>query len=78
MQWLFPLAMGAWAIWTWTLDQKKERERERRRMAALFVNPYLSACEDLQYRIYRVLEGDGLRDLQRLAGDHQPPRALHP
>jgi len=64
MQWLIPVAMGLWAIWSWLQEQEREREIERARLAALYVNPFLSACEDLQSRIYHILELEGLRTLQ--------------
>ena len=60
MQWLVPLAMGAWAVLTWAHSQEQEREKERERITALYVNPFLSACEDLQSRIYKILELGGL------------------
>jgi len=64
MQWLIPVATAAWAIWTWAHDHERERQRERARMAALYVSPFLSACEDLQSRIYKILELEGLRSLR--------------
>ncbi len=60
MQWMIPLAMGAWAVLTWAHSQEQEREKERERITALYVNPFLSACEDLQSRIFKILELDGL------------------
>jgi hypothetical protein len=65
MQWLIPVVMGLWAIWTWSQEREQERMNERARLAALYVNPFLSACEDLQSRIYNIIELDGLRTLQR-------------
>lgn len=65
MQWLVPLATGVWAVWTWAAGQERERNKERARMAALYVTPFLSACEDLQSRIYSILELDGLRTLRK-------------
>ena len=65
MQWLFPVAMGMWAMWTWSQAREQERLLERARHAALYVNPALSACEDLQSRIYHILELDGLRTLRK-------------
>jgi hypothetical protein len=65
MQWLIPVVMGLWAIWTWAQEQEQERLAERARLAALYVNPFLSACEDLQSRIYNILELDGLHTLQK-------------
>jgi len=60
MQWLVPLAMGVWAVVTWAHGQERERDRERKRITALYVNPFLSACEDLQSRIYKILVLNGL------------------
>jgi hypothetical protein len=65
MQWLIPVATAAWAVWTWAHDHEKERQRERTRMAALYVSPFLSACEELQSRIYMILEVRGGLDALR-------------
>jgi len=65
MQWLIPVAMGLWAIWTWSQEQEQERLTRRDRLAALYVNPFMSACEDLQSRIYNILELEGLRTLRK-------------
>src|SRR5919106_7043239 len=62
MQWFL---MALWAIWTWSQDREQERQKERTRLAALYVNPFLSACEDLQSRIYNILELGGLRALRQ-------------
>ena len=65
MQWLIPVAMGLWAVWTWSQEREQERLTERARLAALYVNPFMSACEDLQSRIYNILELGGLRTLRK-------------
>ena len=65
MQWLVPLGTAAWAVWTWAADRERERKKELMRISALYVNPFLSACEDLQSRIYSILELDGLRALRK-------------
>jgi len=65
MQWLIPVLTAAWAVLTWAHDHEKQRQRERARVAALYINPFLSACEELQSRIYKILELDGLPDLRR-------------
>ena len=65
MQWLIPVATAAWAVWTWAHDHEKERQRDRTRMAALYVSPFLSACEELQSRIYKILELGGLDALRQ-------------
>jgi len=69
MQWLIPVATAAWAVWTWAHDHEMERQRERTRMAALYVSPFLSACEELQSRIYMILELGGLDALRRRYSD---------
>ncbi len=63
-QWLIPVMAGAWAVWTWAHSLERDRKRERARMAALFVRPFLSACEDLQSRIYNILASTGLHSLR--------------
>ncbi len=65
MQWLIPLATAAWAVWTWAADHQRERKAERQRISALYVNPFLAACEDLQSRIYSILELGGLQALRK-------------
>ena len=65
MQWVIPVAMGLWAVWTWSHELERDRNKERARMGALYVNPFLSACEDLQSRIYNILELNGLCSLRR-------------
>jgi hypothetical protein len=64
MQWLIPVTMGLWAVWTWSQEREQERLTKRARLAALYVNPFMSACEDLQSRIYNILERRGLRKLR--------------
>ena len=65
MQWLIPMATAAWGIWTWAADRERERNKERARTSALYVNPFLSAGEDLQSRIYSMLELDGISTLRK-------------
>lgn len=65
MQWLIPVTMGLWAVWTWSQERDQERLARRARLAALYVNPFMSACEDLQSRIYNILELGGLRTLRK-------------
>ena len=65
MQWLIAATMGLWAVWTWSQEREQERLTERARLAALYVNPFMSACEDLQSRIYNILELGGLHTLRK-------------
>lgn len=63
--WLVPAATAAWAVGTWAHEQALEREKERARITALYVNPFLSACEDLQSRIYKLIVLDDLSGLRK-------------
>jgi len=65
MNWLIAIIPAIWAFWTWADEHKKERMRMRERIVALYVNPFLSACEDLQSRIYNLIELNGLRMLRK-------------
>ncbi|MBI4791641.1 MAG: hypothetical protein HY789_02650 [Deltaproteobacteria bacterium] len=65
MQWLIPVVTGLLAVWQWTHERDLDRQRERKRVMALYVNPFLSACEDLQSRIYNILILDGLVTLRK-------------
>ncbi len=60
LQWLIPVATAVWTALTWTLDRQRQRRDERAKIAAFYVNPFISACEDLQSRICIILEGGGL------------------
>jgi hypothetical protein len=64
-QWVIPSATAAWAVWTWAVDRERERSKERTRISALYISPFLSACEDLQSRIYSILELNGIPTLRR-------------
>jgi hypothetical protein len=45
-------------------ERAKDRLTERNRLAALYVNPFLFACEDLQSRLYNILCNRGLGPLR--------------
>lgn len=65
MNWLIGIVPAVWAVWTWAHELQKERMAARQRVVALYVYPFLSACEDLQSRIYNILELNGLRVLRK-------------
>ena len=54
----------------WLEEREQTRGKERARISALYVNPFLSACEDLQSRIYNILELEGLHALRKRYPDH--------
>ena len=57
--------LGAgWAVWKWSQDREKERQLEQKRLGALYVIPFLWACEDVQSRFYNILSKSGLVPLR--------------
>ena len=50
------VATGIWAFVTWLARRLEARRAERRRQAALRVQSFLFSAEDLQSRLYGVLE----------------------
>src|SRR5260370_25972144 len=70
-------ALGAawWDVHTWKVAEAEDRERERDRLAALYVTPFILASEQLQSRIFNILEHDGLvalRDNYRVVYRYGP------
>lgn len=63
---------AVWAVKRWNHQRSVERDqreaelqKENKKVAALYVNPFLLACENLQSRIYNILEMDGLAALKK-------------
>ncbi|MBF0507027.1 MAG: hypothetical protein HQL09_09345 [Nitrospirae bacterium] len=54
------LAAVVWSVLTWSEEQHKQRQLKRDQEAALFVNPFLRTIEELQTRLYGILEEDEL------------------
>ena len=54
------LAAAVWSVWTWKEEQGKERNLKRDQESALFVNSFIQAIEELQGRLYGILEEDDL------------------
>lgn len=57
---LSALAAAVWSVWTWREEQQKERQLKRDQVSALIVNSYILAAEELQSRLYSILEEDEL------------------
>jgi hypothetical protein len=57
---LSALAAAVWSVWTWREEQQKERQIKRDQESALFVNSFILAAEELQMRLYSMLEEDEL------------------
>jgi hypothetical protein len=56
---------AVWSIWTWKEEQEKERQLRRDQESAIFVNSFIQALEELQSRLYGVLERDDLSFYKR-------------
>jgi hypothetical protein len=54
------LAAAVWSVLTWSAEQQKGRQLKRDREAALYVNPFLVATDELQSQLYSILEKDEL------------------
>jgi hypothetical protein len=66
---LVSVSTAGWAMWNFNHQRKMERERERKRLVALYINPFLSACEELQSRLYNLLCRNGLIVLRSATPD---------
>lgn len=53
-------ATAVWTVWTWGEQQSVEKEQQRDQVAALYVNPFLMAGEDLQRRLYGIIDQNEL------------------
>ncbi|HMK43015.1 MAG TPA: hypothetical protein VK445_02640 [Dissulfurispiraceae bacterium] len=54
------LTASIWSVWTWSDEQKTKRRIHRDQAAALYINPLLVAIDELQSRLYGILEKDEL------------------
>ncbi len=57
---LSALAATVWSVLTWSAEQQKGRQLKRDQEAALYVNPFLVATDELQSQLYSILEKDEL------------------
>jgi hypothetical protein len=62
------LGAGIWALLKWSSERRREQAQERRHADALYLNPMLFAAEDLQSRLYNLLDKAGLVPLRK----HEP------
>ena len=62
---LSALAATVWSVLTWSTEQQKGRQLKRDQEAALYVNPFLVATDELQSQLYSILEEDELAFYKR-------------
>jgi len=49
-----------WAVITFTVEWQAKQRAEKKRLSALYVNPFMLACQELQSRLYNLLKRGGL------------------
>jgi hypothetical protein len=54
------LAAAVWSVWTWQSEQQKLREDKRNEMSAQYVNNFILATQQLQRKIFKILQEDEL------------------
>ena len=64
------VAAVVWSVLTWSGEQQKERQLKRDQEAALFVNSFILAMEELQLRLYSILEEDELAFYKKQYPEH--------
>jgi hypothetical protein len=57
---LSAVTAAVWSVWTWREEQETARQLKRDQESALFVNSFIQAMEELQVRLYGILERDDL------------------
>ncbi len=69
---LLSAVAGGWAVWIfWNQKKQKreeelsKREEEKKRQRQLYANPFILAANDLQSRLYNILELSGLSVLRK-------------
>jgi len=62
---LSAIAASVWSVWRWSEEQQKERQLKRDQEAALYVNSFMLAIEELQSRLYSILEQGELASIRR-------------
>jgi hypothetical protein len=67
-------AAAIWSVWTWQSETQKERELKRDQMSAEYVNTFILVTQELQKKLFRVLECDDLAHLQQ--GDTRPGQSV--
>lgn len=54
------MAAAAWSVWLWQSEQQKTRELKRDEMSAQYVNTFIVVTQELQRKLFRILEEDEL------------------
>ena len=82
ISWLSALVTVFWAVCEFTVERQAKQKEERKQLSALYINPFLLACEELQSRIYNILDdgagsvGSGFRNSLLRRRDALPDRPV--
>lgn len=57
---LSAMAAAIWSVWTWQSEQQKGRELKRNEMSAQYVNNLIMATQELQRKLFKILEENDL------------------
>jgi hypothetical protein len=70
---LSALAAAAWSMWTWQTERQKERDLTRNEMSAQYVNTFILSTQELQRKLYKILEEDELHRYRQMYANHSEP-----
>ena len=54
------LATFVWGYWTWLKKRDTANSAEEKRVAVQYLNPYIIACENLQSRLWNILDNNAI------------------
>jgi hypothetical protein len=54
------MAAAAWSVWTWQSERQKVRDLKRDEMSAQYVNNLIVATQELQRKLFKILEENEL------------------
>jgi hypothetical protein len=55
---LSAMATAVWSVWTWQSERQKVRDLKRDEMTAQYVNNFIVATQELQRKLFKILEED--------------------
>ncbi len=55
---LSAMATAVWSVWTWQSEGQKTRDLKRHEMTAQYVNNFIVATQELQRKLFKILEED--------------------
>jgi hypothetical protein len=75
---LSAVAAAAWSVWTWQSERQKARDIKRDEMSAQYVNTFIFATQELQRKLFRILEEDELEHYRMKLQQAKTPLPIEP